>query len=343
VVLLALALVLILTGLLTMGEMALFSVRRERLEVAAESNDGRARVALQFLDDPPRFLTASGVLLTTLSILAGSLVQPGLTQPLGDWLLALGLAREAAPTVAYATAVAAVALCSLVFANLLPKQLGFVFAEPITLKGARPLGLCVALARPAAAIVEPVLRMLERVLRVPRAASSDVDERGLLLLMKDGLRTGSIDPNEYDIVRRAFRLSELRVEEFMTPRDQVEWIELDLVPSAAKQRVAASSRSWIVVSDDKLDDVVGVVQARAYLAASSPPSRDELLAMLRQPLRVPTGTRLTHALARLAESDCRILLVESPEHGLAGLVTANDLVCAVVGPLRALGQGNAAR
>lgn len=333
---LGLAVLLLLSGFLTMVEMGLFSVRRERLELAANKGDKRGAVALRYLDDPPKFLTASNVLLTLLSVMVGSLVQPYLTVPVESLLRGWGVPTDWVAPSAYGAAVTVLTIVSLVVANLLPKQLGFVWAEPVSIACAPLMRVYVALAQPLAVVVEPLVRLVARILGVPKEAQAKVGEGDLLLQLEEGLRCGGVDPREQEIARRAFALSDLRVEARMTPRESIEWVEVDLNPSAMKERIAASKRSWIVVADDSLDRVLGVIQAREYLALASPPIKRELMAFVRQPVRVPVGTRLTRALELLSESSCRVVLVDDHSHRLVGLVTVNDVVTQILGPVKAL-------
>lgn len=332
----ALALLLLITGFLTMVEMGLFSVRRERLELASHKGDKRGALALRYLDDPPKFLTASNVLLTLLSVMIGSLVQPHLTVPLESVFTGWGLSSDWVAPGAYATAVTLLTVVSLVVANLLPKQLGFVWAEPVSIVFAPLMRVYVALAQPLAIVVEPIVRLITRFLGIPQGAQAKVGEGDLLLLLEEGLRCGGVDPREQEIARRAFALSDLRIDSLMTPRESIEWIEVDLNPSAMKDRIAASKRSWIVVADDSLDRVVGIVQAREYLAKPSPPTKRELLAMVRQPVCVVVGTRLTKALELLSNSTSRVILVQDHDGRITGLTTANDIVTQILGPVKAL-------
>jgi putative hemolysin len=333
--LLVIALVL-LTGVLVAVEMALFSVRRERLELAVQKGDGRARIGLRFLDDPAGYLTASNVALTAAGVVAGSLVTPWLTDPTAGWLRALAVPTAWIPTVAYVLCVTLLTLLTLVFGNLVPKQIGFVWAETVTLRGARLMGLVTLLTRPLSALVEPLVRGVARLLRVPQEASTVVEEGDLLLLMEEGLRRGRIDPREHSIARRAFALSDRKVENAMTPRDDVSWLDANLPAGQARQKVAECGRSWVVVCDGSIDRVLGTVKARDYLALASPPDRRTLLAMLKTPAETHVGASLLGALERLGTAESRILLVRGPDARLEGLVTANDVVSALVGPMRSL-------
>lgn len=335
VALVVLALVL-LSGVLVAVEMALFSVRRERLELAVQQGDGRARIGLRFLDDPACYLTASNVALTAAGVVAGSLVTPWLTNPTSDWLRALTVPESWVPSFAYVVVVTALTLATLVLGNLVPKQIGFVWAETVTLRGARLMSLVVAATKPLAVLVEPLVRLVARLLRVPSEAASVVEEGDLLLLMEEGIRSGRIDAREHSIARRAFALSDLSVRDAMTPRERISWLDANLPSSQARQKVAACDRSWVVVCDGDLDHVLGTVKARDYLALSSPPDRPALVAMLKPPAESVPDASLLGALERLGSAESRILLVRGPGGRLEGLVTANDVVTALVGPLRSL-------
>ncbi|MGE0000648.1 MAG: CNNM domain-containing protein [Fimbriimonadaceae bacterium] len=333
--LLVLVLVLV-SGVLVAVEMALFSVRRERLELAVQQGDKRARFGLGLLDDPAKYLTASNAALTAIGVVAGSIVTPWLTDPAELWLRRVAVPAAWIPAVAYVTCVTALTLLTLVFGNLVPKQIGFVWAETVTLRGARFMGLVIALAKPVSALVEPLARAVARLLRVPKEAAIVVEEGDLLLLMEEGLRSGRIDRREHSIARRAFSLSDRPVKDAMTPRGKISWLDANLPSSQARQKVASCNRSWVVVCDGSLDRVLGTVKARDYLALPSPPDRATLVAMLKAPAETQVGASLLSALERLGAAESRILLVLGNNGQMEGLLTANDVVSALVGPIRSL-------
>ena len=86
------------------------------------------------------------------------------------------------------------------------------------------------------------------------------------LLLQQGTSVGVFEPIEEEIVTQVFRLSDRRVGAIMTPRPDVEWIDVNDSADRIRAKVLASGHSRYPLAKGSLDDVVGIVLVKDLLA-----------------------------------------------------------------------------
>jgi len=124
--LLELPIVFVLTlvnGVHAMSELAIVSSRKARLQVMADNGSRGARTAMRLAADPGRFLSSVQIGITLVGILAGAFSGATLGVRMADALAAAGLSPALARTLGVGSVVVAITYMSLIFGELVPKQI----------------------------------------------------------------------------------------------------------------------------------------------------------------------------------------------------------------------------
>ncbi|MCE7032206.1 CBS domain-containing protein [Lysobacter sp. GX 14042] len=140
-------------------------------------------------------------------------------------------------------------------------------------------------------------------------------------------------PAEQDMIRGVLRLAERPVTSLMVPRDRVVWIDAAAGRDHAREVLASTSHTRMLVSEGALDNLRGVVQSRDLLAALLEDGGSVLDRAMRQPLRVPEATTALQALELVRGHPIPLAVVCDADDRVAGLFTANDLLAAIAGDL----------
>lgn len=151
-------------------------------------------------------------------------------------------------------------------------------------------------------------------------------------LARRGEETG-LYPAEQDMIRGVLRLAERRVTGLMVPRERIVWIDAAKGREHARQVLAATQHTRMLVAEGELDNLKGVVQSRDLLAALLEAGGGVLDRALRQPLRVPESTTALEALELVRGHPVPLAVVCDADNRVAGLFTANDLLAAIAGDL----------
>jgi putative hemolysin len=158
-----------------------------------------------------------------------------------------------------------------------------------------------------------------------------VSEEELKAMLVEGAETGVLETEERDIIERVLRLADKPVRAIMTPRTEIVWIDRTAATADIFATLYTASHSRFVVCDRTVDNVAGVVQAKDLLDRALSGKDFNLAACLRQPLAIPDSVTALEALERLKGDTLGMALVLDEYGSFEGIVTAADVLEAIVG------------
>ena len=133
------------------------------------------------------------------------------------------------------------------------------------------------------------------------------------------------------MIERLLRLADKPVRAIMTPRNELAWIDRTDPKSDIAAAVRDAGHSRLVVCDGSIDNVVGVVQAKDLLGGMLTGNGLSLAESLRQPQVFPDTVTALDALERLKRDTIGLALVMDEYGSFEGVVTAADVLSAIVG------------
>ncbi len=326
-------LIAIINGVLAMAEAAFIRARKARLTQLAEDGNRRAAVTLEMMADPNRFLSTTQIGITLIGILAGAFGGATVADSLAAGLREMPALRPYAQPLAIIVVVLLTTYLSLVIGELVPKRLALQNPERISM-------LIIPAMRTLATISAPAVRFLgfstDAVLRLLGARPPDeppVTEQEIRALIREGIQAGVFEEADEEMVAGVFSLGDRRVDQLMTPRTEIAWLNLDDDAETNRQKLIACPHSRLPVAHDSLDRVIGVVRAKDILNRLLTGEPFDIKGCVRPPLYIPESTTAARALELFRQSGKHIALVIDEHGGLAGLVTIYDLLEEIVGDI----------
>ena len=324
-------LLILLNALFALSEMAMVSVRRARLKVLERQGVRGATAALTLSEDPQRFLPSVQIGMTLVGILTGTFGGARLAARLQPVLADSPALAPFAGELSLLIVVLVTTYLTLVLGELVPKQLALRQPEVVAARIAWALG---TLSRWAAPLVWLLGRSTGGVLRLfgaARATSHAVTEEELKAVLAEGAQVGVLEVGEREMIERLLRLADKPVRAMMTPRNEISFLDRTDPRRDIVRALRTASHNRLIVCDGSVDNVVGVVQAKDLL--------DQLLVgkdlavsdVLRQPMVVPDTTSALDALERLKSDPLGLALVMDEYGSFEGVVTAADVLEAIVG------------
>ena len=322
---------ILLNGLFAMSEIALVTARKGRLSKLAAEGDQGAAVALKLGEDPTRFLSAIQIGITSIGLLNGIVGESVLAKPLADWLTELGLASATAGITATALVVVIVTYVSIVVGELVPKRIGQLSPETIARLVARPMQWLARLTRPFVMLLALSTHGLIRVLGIRTVQHANYAEEEIHALLEEGSESGSIEPQQHDMVRNVFRLDDRQLGSLMIPRSEVVYLDVQAPTAENLQRLIECEHSRVPVCDGTLERVIGVMHARQALAALVRGEEIDLQSNLQPCLYVPETLTGLELLEQFRGNQMQMAFVIDEYGEIEGLVTLQDVLEAVTG------------
>jgi Mg2+/Co2+ transporter CorB len=328
--LIALAILLVLSGFFSISETAMMAVNRYRLRHRAKLGERGAKLAVSLLAQTDQLL---GVILlgNTLVAAGAATLTAVITKRLfgeGELALALG------------TVVISFAL--LVFSEITPKVLGAAHADRLAPLVSYVLAPMLRVATPVVWFVNLFVQGLLKLLRLQPSAGVET------ALSQEEIRSLVLEGHYFrgkhrSMLANLFDLETITVDDVMTPRNQIEAIDLAAKASLLAQQLVTSYHTRLPAFEDGMDNIVGIVHLKQVLRLQQAGELDaeHLRTTLRAPYFVPTGTPLLTQLHQFQVDRQRLGLVVDEYGELQGLVTLEDILEEIVGEFTTQAPGGA--
>jgi CBS domain containing-hemolysin-like protein len=335
--LLAVLLLVLANAFFVAAEFGLVGARRTRLDELAKGGDGKARLARRAVQSLDRYISATQIGITLASLGLGWIGKPALAHLVEGafgWLPATP-AQVATDTVAVAIAFTIITVMHIILGELVPKAVALLYPESVSGWVVAPLMGFAWIMSPAIWILNGTANWILKVIGIrnpgERARLHSPEE--IRLLVEQSQEAGSLQQQDARLLEGVFEFTEKTAEEVMTPRTDMVALEANLTMAEAADRVAEARRSRYPVLTDSLDDIVGVAHAKDILTALRVTPAAEVRSIMRPPLFVPGTRQVEDVLADMKRLKTHLAVVLDEYGGTAGLVTMEDLLEEIVGPI----------
>lgn len=322
--------VLLLTmfnGVLAMSELAIVSARPARLKVMAAEGSRGAQIALELGTEPGRFLSSVQIGITLVGVLSGAFSGATLGARLSAALIDSGLSPALAQALGVGGVVVLITYLSLIIGELVPKQIALRAPEGVA---SRIAPLILFISRIAAPIVWVLDKSGKAVLTLlGQAGESDrgISDEEIRVMLSEARSAGVIEQAETEMIAGVMRIADRSARGLMTPRHEVETVDLTEPPAEILQRFRDSRRSRFLVRDGSDDDIIGVISLRDFLAGDV----TDLRPLVQEVPVIRDGLPALNVIEELKASPAHMLLVYDEYGHFEGVVTAMDLLEAIAG------------
>jgi putative hemolysin len=321
-------------GFIALSEMSLISSRKIRLQSLAEQGWHGANVALDLAESPTRFLASMQICLTILGIMAGVYGGVAMAAGVQDWIVV------SVPSVAKwshgigMTLVVAFETFLMVFlGELLPKRLALLAPEAIAVRVAptmRRIGLTLTpVANVLSHMTDAVLAKLPIGVRGEEQQSVTEDE--FKMIVEQGADEGVIDRNEEAMIKRVLQFGDVKAQDLMTPRTKIVGIDLNDPIGESMEKMLATSHAYFPVFNVAIDNLVGIVSIKKIFEQFYRSGTLDLSLNMSEPLFLPDTMRAGRVLESMKERGTHMAVLIDEFGGMAGVVTATDIVASVMG------------
>lgn len=312
------------------SEMALVTLRDTQIDALAEKS-GAGRKIKELTEDSNRFLSAVQVGVTLAGFFSASFGASAIAPMIAPWFESWGMSAGAASTTSFIVTTLVISYISIVFGELVPKRLAMQSAETISLIVAYPLSWITALLRPVIWFLGVSVNVVLRILgRNPEEKREDMDAEELRSYVAG---YEAIPETERSMVVDLLSVGERSVEEIMTPRTEIHFLDADLSIEDAQQMVNELEHSRYPVRDNGSDDeILGFIHIRDLIVPGENVRR--VRDLVRPVQFFPVGKAVLSALTEMRSNNSHMAIVVDEYGGTDGLVTVEDVVEEFVGEIQ---------
>ncbi|MDP3697438.1 MAG: hemolysin family protein [Candidatus Taylorbacteria bacterium] len=307
--------VLITSGVLSMVEASLFSYSITRGQVEAARGNRLAKAAIQIREKPFKTV-ATFVLLSSVINVGGSIAMGSLAS---SYFSSRGIGIFSA----------VLTFCTIILAEIIPKNLGERWSHRIFPVAAVPLKWLTLIFSPIVFILEIITKPFTH-----GESPFTTSEEEIALLTKVGARQGMIEGYEAEMIQRVFQLNDITAGDMMSPKPFVSLLDGNKTIGEVAEFVKSSKHSRIPVFEVSDNNVVGVAHQRDMLRALAEGDLDRKVSEYAHEVMIIPETRLADDLLRdFQEKKSHLAVVVSEYGNVVGVVGLEDIVEELVGEI----------
>lgn len=331
---------ILLNGLFALSELAVVSSRHPRLKAMAASGTPGAERALALAANPGRFLSAVQIGITLVGVINGAYSGETFGEYAAEDLTQLGVPEAIAAPLGFGIVIIVITYFSVIIGELVPKNLALRNAEPIACAVAPAMYAFSRAAAPAVWLLDTSTQLVFRLFGRTTEPEIRVTNEEIKTLIAEAESAGVIESGEREMITGVMRLADRAVVGLMTPRTEVDWIDITSPDEAIRAKLIAIPHSLIPIGEGSIDVLIGVVQTRELLASILRNESFDVRPHVRPAPVVPETTDALDVLGILRDADVPMALIHDEYGNFEGLVTPADVLEAIAGVFKSDAEGS---
>ena len=327
---------ILLNAIFACAEIAVISMNDNKLAKMAEQGDKRAIRLAKLTNKPARFLSTIQVGITLAGFLGSAFAAENFSDSLAEWFYKIGVpfSMDALSTIALILITIILSYFTLVFGELVPKQLAMRKAEALALGMSGLISFISKICAPLVSLLTASTNGVLRLLGIdPNAQDESVSEEEIRMMVDVGSEKGTIDDEERDFIQNVFEFDNLAIEEIITHRTEVTMLDMEDSLENWEETINSTGYTYYPICQGSPDQIIGVLNSKVYFRLKDK-SRDSVMENAVFPGYFVPETLMADTLFRNMKKEREHFAIVLDEYGgMSGIITIKDLIEELVGDL----------
>lgn len=324
----------VVNGLLAMSELAIVSARPNRLKVLQEQGRTGATAALSLREHPGRFLSSVQIGITLVGVLSGAFSGATLGARLSVVLATAGVAEAWAHTLGVGIVVVAITYLSLIVGELVPKQIALRDPEAVAIRAAPAMMVVSFLTAPLVWVLNGSGNLVLRLLGQTGGDPNQITDAEIRMTIAEAETAGVLKSDERDMIAGVMRVADRSASALMTPRREVEVLDLADDPALILQQARDTRRARLPVRDGGPDEIIGILNVKDILMNAEEGNVQALRQLVREAPIVLDVSDATQVIESLRKTLVHVALVFDEYGHFQGVITPMDVLEGITGAFR---------
>jgi CBS domain containing-hemolysin-like protein len=332
--LLFIAVLIMLSAVFAMSEIAIAASRKIKLRVMVDEGDKKAAAVLSLQEQPGAFFAMIQIALNAIAILGGIVGEQALS-PYVESIIAMFYQGPMLGKVSFLVSFLSITSLFILFADLLPKRVAMIMPETVAVRVVSMMrGVTFALT-PLVIFFNGLTNIILRLFKVPAKREDIVTTEDIVAMMDAGAEYGSLQKQEYDLIGNVFDLEARFLSSVMSPREQIVYFDINEASDDIASKIIEHPHNHFLVCNGNLDKLIGSVESkdilRQVLKGEAANINDNMLT--KDIFYLPETLSLSEALNAFKAAAQPFAVVVNEYALVVGIVTVKDLMKGFMGDL----------
>lgn len=332
--LIGISLLILISALFAMSEIAIAASRKIKLRVMADEGSDNAAAVLKLQENPGAFFAMIQIALNAIAILGGIVGEQALS-PYVQSILVLFYQGVHLEKISFLFSFFTITSLFILFADLMPKRLAMIMPEAVAVRVVTIMRWVTFALTPLVMFFNGLTNFVLRLFKVPAEREDIVTTEDIVAMMDAGAEYGSLQQQEYELIGNVFELEARFLSSVMTPRDQIVYFDLNESSHDIATKIIENPHNHFLVVSGNLDKLRGSVESKDILrqVLKGEPANIKQELIETDVFYLPETLSLSEALNAFKSAAKPFAVVVNEYALLVGIVTVKDLMKGFMGDL----------
>ena len=319
------------------AEMAAVSVNKNKIKILAENEDNKkAKLILELLEEPTKFLSTIQVAITLSGFLASASAATSFSKPLGKLLTQFGITYPYNENISLIFVTIILSYFTLVFGELVPKRIALQKAEFISLFSVKIILTISKITSPFIKLLSLSTNFVLHILGMKdEKLEENISKEEIRSMIEAGQANGVFNETEKEMINSIFEFDDITTEEIMIARTDVYMVNIDVPVTEYIDELLLKKYARIPVYQNTIDNIIGILHMKDVVIEARKKGFDniDIKSILHKPYLAPESKKIDELFKEMQRNRKSMAIIIDEYGGFAGIVTMEDLVEEVMGEI----------